>query len=75
MPGAVTFRLWRRESQVRRLIVFLVAGAFVVRSRNPDEDGADFRSGRTVRRYRPERTWLQFMWFGVRDGLTEVVKE
>jgi hypothetical protein len=52
-----------------------LAGAFTVRSRNPDDNGKDLRTGRTVRRYPPERTWLQFIWFALRDGLTEVAKE
>ena len=52
-----------------------IAGAFVVRSRNPDEEGEDLRTGRTVRRYSHERTWLQFLWAGLRDGLVAVLKE
>ena len=52
-----------------------IAGAFVVRSRNPDEEGEDLRTGRTVRRYSRERTWLQFLWAGLRDGLVAVLKE
>jgi hypothetical protein len=47
----------------------------VVRSGNPDDDGKDFRVARTVRRYEPTRTWLQFIWLGLRDGLKEGIKE
>jgi hypothetical protein len=28
-----------------------------------------------VRRYDPAKTWLQFFWFGLRDGLMEALKE
>jgi hypothetical protein len=60
---------------VTRGVRDFIAGAFVVRSRNPDDEGEDLRTGRTVRRYSPERTWLQFLWFGLRDGLTAVLRE
>jgi hypothetical protein len=53
----------------------LIADAFVVRSRNPDEDGQNLRTARTVRRYDPARNWIQFLWFGLRDALKEAVKE
>lgn len=49
-----------------------VAQAIAVRS---DNDGEDLRTGRTVRRYSPEQTWLQFIWFGIRDGVQAVLKE
>lgn len=51
------------------------AGVFVVRSRNPDEDSENLRTATTVRRYDPAIGWTQFLWFGLRDGLLEVVKE
>ncbi len=60
---------------VKRTVQEFLAGAFVVRSRNPDEDGENLRTVRTVRRYDPTNTWLQFLWFGLRDGLMEAVKE
>jgi hypothetical protein len=60
---------------VAREVKEFVAQTFAVRSRNPDDDGEELRTGRTVRRYRPERTWLQFVWFGVRDGITAVLRE
>jgi hypothetical protein len=60
---------------VKRTVQEFLAGAFVVRSRNPDEDGKNVRTVRTVRRYDPTNTWLQFLWFGLRDGLMEAVKE
>lgn len=60
---------------VTREVKDFLVGVFAVRSRNPDEDGEELRTGRTVRRYSPERTWLQFVWFGVRDGLLAVLKE
>jgi hypothetical protein len=60
---------------VKRAVEELVAGIFVVRSRNPDEDGKNLRTARTVRRYNPATGWTQFIWFGLREGLVEVVKE
>jgi hypothetical protein len=46
-----------------------------VHDRNPDEDGDHLRTARIVRRYDPAKTWLQFLWFGLRDGLMEALKE
>jgi hypothetical protein len=53
----------------------LIADALVVQSRNPDEDGENLRTARTVRRYYPAQNWTQFVWFGLRDALEEAVKE
>jgi hypothetical protein len=53
----------------------LIADAFVVRSRNPDEDGENLRTARTVHRYDPAQNWIRFLWFGLRDALKEAVKE
>jgi hypothetical protein len=52
-----------------------IADAFVVRSRNPDDDGDNLRTARTVRRYDPAKSWIQFIWLSLRDGLKEVLKE
>jgi hypothetical protein len=52
-----------------------LAQAFVVRSGNPGEEDKPPRVGRTVRSYYPTSTWLQFLWFSLREGLMEVVKE
>jgi Domain of Unknown Function (DUF748) len=52
-----------------------IADALVVRSRNPDEDGDNLRTARTVRRYDPAQSWPQFLWFNLRDGLNKVLKE
>jgi Domain of Unknown Function (DUF748) len=60
---------------VSRGVNELIADAFVVRSRNPDEDGENLRTARTVRRYDPAQNWIQFIWFGLRDALKEAVKE
>jgi len=60
---------------VGRALKKFVANAFVVRSRNPGEDGKDLRTVRTVRRYDPTRTWVQFLWLSVRDGLMGGIKE
>ena len=59
---------------VTRGIEEFVAAAFVVRSRNP-YDGKRLRTGRTSRQYPRERTWIQFIWFALRDGLVAVIKE
>ena len=60
---------------VTRAVEEFIADAFVVRSRNPDEDGGNLRTARTVRRYHPAQSWMQFLWFGLRDGLKETLKE
>jgi len=60
---------------VSREVKEVLADAFVVRSRNPDEDGDNLRTARTVRRYDPSQSWFQFLWLGLRDGLTATVKE
>jgi hypothetical protein len=60
---------------VSRALNELFADAFVVRSRNPDEDGENLRTARTVRRYNPSQNWTQFLWLGLRDALKETVKE
>jgi hypothetical protein len=52
-----------------------VADAFMVRSRNPDKDGDNLRTARAVRRYDPSKSWSQFIWVGLRDALTEALKE
>jgi hypothetical protein len=60
---------------VKRAVEEFIAGAFVVRSRNPDEDGDNLRTARTVRRYDPAESWIPFLWFSLRDGLKEALKE
>jgi hypothetical protein len=60
---------------VGREVKEVLADAFVVRSRNPDEDGDDLRTARTVRRYERSQSWFQFLWLGLRDGLMATVKE
>jgi hypothetical protein len=60
---------------VSREVKEVIADAFVVRSRNPDEDGDNLRSVRTVRRYERSQSWFQFLWLGLRDGLMATVKE
>jgi hypothetical protein len=60
---------------VSRALKKFVANAFVVRSRNPGEDGKDLRTVRTVRAYDPTKTWVQFLWLSLRDGLMEGIKE
>lgn len=60
---------------VGRALKKFVANAFVVRGRNPGEDGKNLRTVRTVRRYDPTKTWVQFLWLSVRDGLMEGLKE
>ena len=52
-----------------------LAQTFVVRSSNPGDADEPPRVGRTVRGYDPTTAWLQFLWFSVREGLMEVVKD
>lgn len=60
---------------VTREVKEVLADALVVRSRNPEEDGDNLRTIRTVRRYERSQSWLQFLWLGLRDGLMATVKE
>ncbi len=60
---------------VSRAVKKFVANAFVVRGRNPGKDGKDLRTVRTVRSYDPTKTWVQFLWLSVRDGMMEGIKE
>jgi hypothetical protein len=60
---------------VTREVKEVLADALVVRSRNPEEDGDNLRTTRTVRRYERSQSWLQFLWLGLRDGLMATVKE
>jgi hypothetical protein len=60
---------------VKRAVEEFIADAFVVRSRNPDEDGDNLRTARTGRRYDPANGWVRFLWFSLRDGLKEAMKE
>ena len=60
---------------VTRGVKEFMAQAFKVRSSNPGDPAKSPRVARTVRRYYPTSTWLQFIWFSLRDGLMEVVKE
>jgi hypothetical protein len=52
-----------------------LAQALKVRSSNPEDSDDGPRVARTVRRYDPTDPWLRFVWFGLREGLMEVVKE
>jgi len=60
---------------VTRGVKEFLAQAFKVRSSNPGDPAKAPRVARTVRRYYPTSTWLQFVWFSLRGGLMEVVKE
>jgi hypothetical protein len=52
-----------------------LAQTFVVRSSNPDDVDEPPRVARAVRGYDSTSGWLKFLWFSVREGLMEVVKE
>jgi hypothetical protein len=52
-----------------------LAQTFKVRSGNPGNEDEPPKVGRTVHRYYPASTWFQFLWFSLREGLMEVVKE
>jgi hypothetical protein len=60
---------------VSRRVKKFIANAFVVRGRNPDEDGKHLRTAHTRRRYAPSQTWVQFLWLSVRDAAVEGMKE
>ena len=52
-----------------------LAQTFVVRSSNPEDDDKPARVARTTRLFYSKFTWPQFLWFGLREGLMEVIKE
>jgi hypothetical protein len=52
-----------------------LAQSLVVRSSNPGRDDKPPRVARTTWPYYAKFTWLQFLWFGLREGLMEVIKE
>lgn len=58
---------------VKRAVVEFAANAFKVRSDNPEREGKRPQSSRATRRYNPEHSWIQFIWFGTRDALKEVI--
>ena len=60
-------------TSVKRAMKKVWANTFKVRSENPDDDGKPPRTVRTRRRYDPSNSWVQFLWFGLRDGLRAAV--
>jgi hypothetical protein len=60
-------------TSVKRAMKKVWANTFKVRSENPDDDGKPPRTVRTRRLYDPSSSWVQFLWFGLRDGLRVVV--
>lgn len=58
---------------VKRAVVKFAANTFKVRSENPVDHGKTLRSATTTRIYDPKNSWIQFLWFGLRDGLKVVV--
>ncbi len=57
---------------VKRAVVQFAANAFKVRSQDP-EPARRPETARATRRYNPANSWIQFLWFGLRDGLKEVI--
>ena len=60
-------------SSVKRAIRKVRANTFKIRSENPEDDGKRLRTAITVRTYDPANSWIQFLWLGLRDGLSEVI--
>jgi hypothetical protein len=60
-------------SSVKRAMNKVWANTFKIRSENPEDDGKRLRTAITLRTYDPANTWIQFLWFGLRDGLREVI--
>jgi hypothetical protein len=58
---------------VKRAFVKFAANTFKVREENPEDDGKKLRTAKTVRVYDPTKSWISFLWLGLRDGLTEVI--
>ena len=61
------------RGSVKRALVKFVANTFKVRSENPDDHGKRLRTATTARTYDPANSWIQFLWFGLRDGLKVIV--
>ena len=60
-------------SSVKHAVVKLAASKFKVRSENPEDDGKKLHTAKAVRVYDPSNSWIQFLWFGFRDGFKAVV--
>jgi len=58
---------------VKRAFVKFAANTFKVRSENPEDHGKRLRTATTMRTYDPANSWIQFLWFGLRDGLKVAV--
>jgi hypothetical protein len=58
---------------VERAVVKFAASTFKVRSENPEDAGKKLHTAKAVRVYDPSNSWIQFLWFGLRDGFKAVV--
>jgi hypothetical protein len=54
---------------VKRGVVKFVANTFKVRDENPTDDGKHVRVANAIVVYDPTKSWITFIWYGLREGL------
>ncbi len=54
---------------VKRGVVKFMANTFKVHDENPEDDGKKVRVANAIVVYDPTKSWVQFIWLGLREGL------
>ncbi len=54
---------------VKRGVVKFVANSFKLHDENPSDDGKQVRVANAIVRYDPTKSWITFIWHGLREGL------
>jgi len=54
-------------------VILKLAAKIKVRSDNSGDSNKRLRTSQTERVYDPANSWIQFLWFGIRDGLKLLV--
>ena len=54
---------------VKRAVVKFAANAFKIHHENPGDDGKRVRVAQGIVKYDPTKSWITFVWMGLREGL------
>ena len=54
---------------VKRGVVKFMANTFKMHDENPEDDGKRVRVAKAIVVYDPTKSWVQFIWLGLREGL------
>jgi hypothetical protein len=54
---------------VKREVVKFLANTFKVHDENPTDDGKHVRVANAIVKYDPTKSWITFIWHGLREGL------